>query len=180
MAVAKGKTSAPALVGTVKRKRRKSTPKIAKKMVRRRKKVSGIGGEMSKAFEMVLAASGGAIIGKIVQKSGIGKPTASSNTDYRPYIGVAIGVGTMVFVKNPIAKSAGLGCAAFSAAGLIPDKDIPTIGNILNPRTIGVQRISLNKNNRKRMNGNRQRLIAGNSASPLIGKAKSMAGGIGL
>jgi hypothetical protein len=176
-----GRTSPAPLIGKAVVKRKKRKPSVAKKMVsRRRKKMGGIKGELPKMLEMGLAAAAGGFAGKVILKMGFLKPTATSSTDYRPYVAVIGGVATMVMSKSPIVKAGALGLTAIGAMGLVPDKDIPQIGSST-PNLVG--RAQLIRLKGGRVNGNR-RMIAGNanSVSPLIGKTskKFYSGGIGL
>jgi hypothetical protein len=178
-----------ALIGTTKRrKRRTATKKVAKrrrttthnKMVapRRRRKVSGMGEELTKSGQIVIAAVVGGVVGRMVQKIGALAPKDSKASDYRPYIGIAVGLGAMTFGKNAMLKSAGVGCASVSAMGLIPEKDIPTIGAV---RMIGANKPHVITLSNKKKSINRPRMIAGNahSVNPLIGRTTNYSGGIG-
>ena len=186
MAQATNRTSAPPLIGATK-KRKKRKPSVAKTMTHRpkRRKIKGVGEELPKVMEMILAASGGAFVGRIISnmKALEGTPTATNATptDYSPYVCLAGGVGMMLFVKNPLAKSAGLGLALNGTMSLIPDKDIPQIGAV---RMIGASKhqappqiIRIGNNNR------RPSLIAGNTTPAMVGgnygKNKRMMGGMG-
>ena len=159
-------------------KKRRRSPKMANTIVRRKKrKVSGISQELPKAAEMVVAAAAGGFIGRIILKTGMLAPANSTATDYRPYLGVVVGIGAMAMLKNPMAKSAGLGCAAVSSMGLIPDKDVPQIGAV---RMIGASQ-TIQLPNRPAIN--KPRLIAGNTTPAMVGSRPIQgyrnAGGIG-
>ena len=146
----------------VKRKRRK--PAVAKTMVRRkRRKVSGIGDELPKIGEMILAASAGAFVGRMITNLKVLAPANSTATDYRGYICIAAGAGLMLGIKNPIAKSAGLGMATLGINNLIPDSSVPQIGAV---RMVGSPKVITLGNGQK---NNRPRMIAGNTTSPLVG-----------
>ena len=180
MAKAANKTSAPPLIGAV-AKRKKRKPQVAKKMSspRKRRKIKGIGDELPKVMEMILAASGGAFVGRIITNLGFLQPNANS-TDYGPYGAVVAGVATMLLIKNPIAKTAGLGCAAQGVMGLVPDKDIPQIGAV---RMIGAARKQAPPQIIRIGNKSKPRLIAGNTTPAMVGRANynrgKMMGGMG-
>jgi hypothetical protein len=177
------RTSVTPLIGATKKRRvtkkRRRRPSVANKMVtvkRTKRRVSGISSELPKAGEMVIAAAAGGFIARIINKVGSLAPKNDKATDYRPYIGVIGGVAAIVMAKNPMIKSAGLGCAAVSAMNLIPDKDIPQIGAV---RMIGNKPQIISLSNKKSIN--RPRLIAGNTTPAMIGKKYNYqnAGGIG-
>lgn len=159
---------------------RRRSPSVSKKMVtpRRKRKIGGMSQDITNSGKIIIAAVVGGVVGRMVQKIGSLAPKKTTDTDYRPYIGIGVGLAAMTFGKNPMLKSVGVGCSAVSAMGLIPEKDIPLIGAV---RMIGARPHVINLGMKKKKSINRPRLIAGNahSVTPLIGR-NDYSGGIGF
>ncbi len=140
---------------------------------KRRKKIGSPMDKIGGTLELVAATLGGIYVSNVLNKSNILKPKTSTDFDARPFVGVAGGVAMAIFVKNPMAKAAGMGLAADSAMFLIPDSAIPTIGAMDSNLEASRKIIRLPMNGARQIGYKKQqkRLAGGNaySVSPLMG-----------
>lgn len=167
---------------TVKKRRRSPATKVSG--MRRRSYSRSKVGALPVSFELV----GGSVIGAIANRvimANMPPPYNPNDTDVRPYVGIALGLGLMYVGKgNKVMEGAALGSIGDSVANMISAKYIPIVGNAsvgkfrngtVGSNSMGFQHGAIGVPHRRQlrqgqMNGKRKRIMALNGIHGSTGR----------